>query len=217
MAWCATEPAPPLFCAAHGRAPADEVVDGVRFVRRGDHLAVYVIGMLRLLLGRFGKVDLVVDVQNGLPFFTGWSPAPPWSCWCTTCTASSGPSSTRVCGRVGWWIERVLAPRLYRAFAVRRGVAGDPERAHHPGRRSRADRGRPQRHRPRPRADVSRSPAPLLCVLGRLVPHKQVEHAIDAIVALRADHPDASLVVVGNGWWEDCSAPTWPSGARAMP
>ncbi len=39
--------------------------------------------------------------------------------------------------------------------------------------------------------------------MGRLVPHKQVEHAIDAVVALRAEHPDVQLSVVGSGWWED--------------
>jgi glycosyltransferase involved in cell wall biosynthesis len=35
-----------------------------------------------------------------------------------------------------------------------------------------------------------------------LVPHKQVEHAIDAALALRAEHPDLRLHVVGSGWWE---------------
>ena len=39
--------------------------------------------------------------------------------------------------------------------------------------------------------------------MGRLVPHKQVEHAIDAVVALREEHPDVHLSVVGSGWWED--------------
>jgi glycosyltransferase involved in cell wall biosynthesis len=34
------------------------------------------------------------------------------------------------------------------------------------------------------------------------VPHKQVEHAIDAAIALRARHPDLRLHVVGSGWWE---------------
>src|SRR3954454_19936688 len=59
-----------VFCAAHDRAPADEVVDGVRFVRRGTKLGVYVQGVLHLLRRAFGPVDVVVDVQNGLPLFT---------------------------------------------------------------------------------------------------------------------------------------------------
>jgi glycosyltransferase involved in cell wall biosynthesis len=42
----------------------------------------------------------------------------------------------------------------------------------------------------------------MIAVVGRLVPHKQVEHAIDAALALRTQHPDLRLHVVGSGWWE---------------
>jgi glycosyltransferase involved in cell wall biosynthesis len=34
-----------------------------------------------------------------------------------------------------------------------------------------------------------------------LVPHKQVEQAIDTVLALRDDFPDVRLHVVGAGWW----------------
>ena len=30
-----------IFCAAHAAAPPEEVVDGIRFVRRGTKLSVY--------------------------------------------------------------------------------------------------------------------------------------------------------------------------------
>ena len=43
----------------------------------------------------------------------------------------------------------------------------------------------------------------MVCVLGRLVPHKQVEHAVDAVAHLPPEHPDLRLVVVGSGWWQD--------------
>jgi glycosyltransferase involved in cell wall biosynthesis len=42
----------------------------------------------------------------------------------------------------------------------------------------------------------------MIAVVGRLVPHKQVEHAIDAALALRVEHPGLRLHVVGSGWWE---------------
>ena len=41
-----------------------------------------------------------------------------------------------------------------------------------------------------------------MCVVGRLVPHKQVEHAIDAVVELRKEIAGLTLTVVGSGWWE---------------
>src|SRR5690349_25091085 len=56
-----------LFCAAHGRASRDETVRGVRVVRRGGHLGVYPRALLHIARHR---PRLVVDVQNGLPFFS---------------------------------------------------------------------------------------------------------------------------------------------------
>ncbi|MSW71389.1 MAG: glycosyltransferase [Actinobacteria bacterium] len=193
-----------IFCAAHDHAPADEVVGGVRYVRRGDHLGIYVLGALRLLFRRFGKVDLVVDVQNGLPFFTRLATRAPVVVLVHHVHREQWPVVfPGLLGRVGWWIERVVAPRVYRRsqyIAVSRatraeliglGVGRERIAVVHNG------------TAPPPVLDTPRSPTPMLCVLGRLVPHKQVEHAIDAIRAVRVDHPDATLVVVGNGWWAD--------------
>src|SRR3954452_8197668 len=56
-----------LFCAAHDRAPAAEVVGGVPIVRRGGRLGGYPRAFLYVLRHR---PRLVVDVQNGLPFFS---------------------------------------------------------------------------------------------------------------------------------------------------
>ena len=50
--------------------------------------------------------------------------------------------------------------------------------------------------------DPGKSPDPVVAVVGRLVPHKQVEHAVDAVVALQAELPGLRLHVVGSGWWE---------------
>lgn len=192
-----------IFCAAHRHAPADEVVDGVRFVRRGDHLAIYLIGALRLLACRFGRVDLVVDVQNGLPFFTRFATRAPVVVLVHHVHREQWPVVfPGLLGRVGWWIEHLVAPLVYRRsqyVAVSRATRGEliglgigRERIAvvHNG------------TSPPPTTHGARSTTPTLCVLGRLVPHKQIEHAIDALVALRAEHPGATLTVVGNGWWE---------------
>src|SRR4051812_19513477 len=53
-----------------GSAP-DEVVDGIRFVRRGGHLTVY-LWVAWLLFSRrldrmVGGIDSVLEVQNGMP------------------------------------------------------------------------------------------------------------------------------------------------------
>jgi glycosyltransferase involved in cell wall biosynthesis len=49
---------------------------------------------------------------------------------------------------------------------------------------------------------VDRSPAPSVVVLGRLVPHKQVEIALDAVAELLPAVPGLQVHVIGQGWWE---------------
>ncbi|HEV8373740.1 MAG TPA: glycosyltransferase family 1 protein, partial [Actinomycetota bacterium] len=59
-----------LFCAAHQAAPSEERSGGVRIVRRGSRLGVYLQAWWAHLTGRLGEHEVVVDVQNGLPFFS---------------------------------------------------------------------------------------------------------------------------------------------------
>jgi glycosyltransferase involved in cell wall biosynthesis len=193
-----------VFCAAHDAAPRDEMVRGVRFMRRGSKMGIYVLGVLHLLLRRFGRVDLVVDVQNGLPFFTRLATRKPVVVLVHHVHREQWPVVyPGALGKIGWWIESRLAPRLYRrsqyvavsaatrAELVDLGV--DPERIAvvHNG------------TSPPPPVSARRSRTPALVVVGRLVPHKQIEHAIDTVGALRAEHPDLHLTVVGSGWWEE--------------
>jgi glycosyltransferase involved in cell wall biosynthesis len=192
-----------IVCAAHDAAPSDEVIGGVRYVRRGNHLEVYLLGVRDLLLRRFGKIDLVVDVQNGLPFFTRIATRKPVVVLVHHVHREQWPVVfPGLLGRVGWWIERRLAPVLYRrsqyvavSRATRTELAGLG-----------VDKKRiaivPNGTLSRPDAAVERSVSPTIVVLGRLVPHKQVEHAIDAVAALRGEYPDVLLSVVGSGWWE---------------
>lgn len=192
-----------ICCAAHPNAPADEVRDGVRFRRRGSRLGVYPQG-LAYLLGRDGRrTDVVVDVHNGIPFAASlvrrrglhvlvhhvhreqWQIIYPG-----------------VRGRVGWWVESWLAPRLYRrqpyvtvSQSSRHDLAGlgiDPERISVVC--NGIDVPHPSRLQPR-------SATPRICVLGRLVPHKQVEHALTVLARLHPAIPDLRLDVIGSGWW----------------
>ncbi|GAA4366212.1 glycosyltransferase family 4 protein [Nocardioides caricicola] len=192
-----------VFCAAYAGAPPDEVVDGVRYVRRGGKLSVYAQGMRALRRGDLGPVDVVVDVQNGLPFFSRLVTRRPVIVLVHHVHREQWPVVyPGLSGRIGWWIERRFAPFLYRRsqyVAVSRatrtelaalGVAGRRVAVVHNG----TDRIVP--------VTPGKAATPTLAVVGRLVPHKQVEHAIDAALVLREEHPDLRLDVVGSGWWE---------------
>jgi glycosyltransferase involved in cell wall biosynthesis len=191
-----------VFCAAHPGASPEEVLDGVRHVRRGTKLTVYPQGLWLLLRRRFGRVDVVVDVQNGMPFFTRLVTRRPVVVLVHHVHREQWPVVyPGLAGRVGWWLESRAAPRVYRRsqyVAVSRatraelrqlGVTGPRIAVVHNG----TDPVVPTR--------LGKSPLPTVCVVGRLVPHKQVEHAIDAVLALREDRPDVRLHVVGSGWW----------------
>jgi glycosyltransferase involved in cell wall biosynthesis len=193
-----------VFCADHGGAPRDEVKQRVRYVRRGTRTTVYARALLALRSGALGRPDVVVDVQNGMPFLSPLVTRRPvvnvvhhvhreqWP-------VVFGP----VAARVGWWIESRVAPLVYRraryvvvSDVTRREVVGLGVRdasvqVVHNGSDPARETGTP------------RSTTPLVVVLGRLVPHKRVELAMRAIAELRAELPALRLAVVGQGWWEE--------------
>src|SRR6478672_5683096 len=162
-----------LFCAAHERAPAEEEINGVRVVRRGGRMSVY---LRALAFVRRERPGLVVDVQNGLPFGSPLVTGAPVVVLVHHVHREQWPIVFgRVGGAIGWWIESVVAPRIY---VVPNGIE------------------------PAPAVEATRSAAPRLAVLGRLVPHKRVEHAIEVLARLQGRWPGLRLSVVGEGWWE---------------
>lgn len=189
-----------VLCARYPGGPREQQRRGVRYLYRGSKLTVYLHGLWQAARHRSARV---VDVQNGVPFFTRlarrdvtvlvhhvhreqWPVVyPGWH------------------GRLGWWLESRVAPRLYRdcryvtvsdASRSELGAIGvTPERITvvHNGTE-------PAPPRQRPRSDV-----PTVVCVGRLVPHKQIEHAMDAVAKARAELPGTKLIVVGTGWWDE--------------
>jgi glycosyltransferase involved in cell wall biosynthesis len=193
-----------VFSAAHDAGPADEVRDGIHYVRRGTKTTVYLEGVKALKRGELGNPDLVVDVQNGLPFFSRRGTRAPVVVLVHHVHREQWPVVyPGLVGKVGWWIERRLAPWYYRRSQyVAVSAATRTELGQHgvdPGRVAVVHNGTD----PVVPLGYGASPTPVLATVGRLVPHKQVEHAIDVAVALRDEHPGLRLHVVGGGWWDD--------------
>jgi glycosyltransferase involved in cell wall biosynthesis len=189
-----------LFCAAHDRAPADEVVRGVQVVRRGGRFGVYPRGLAHV---RRHRPRLVVDVQNGVPFASPLVTRAPVVVLLHHVHREQWPIVFgRLVGAAGWWVESRFAPWVYRgchyvtvssataAELVGLGVAAGRITVVHNG----AD--------PGPSVTTAPAPGPRLVTVGRLVPHKRVEHAIDVVARLRAHHRELALDVVGEGWWD---------------
>lgn len=58
------------FSGWDGKAPRDETVDGVNIIRRGGYYSVYIFAPLYYLLYLRNKFDVIIDCENGIPFFT---------------------------------------------------------------------------------------------------------------------------------------------------
>ncbi|MBY6367780.1 glycosyltransferase family 4 protein [Rhodococcoides corynebacterioides] len=204
-----------LRTAAYPGAPRTEMRDGVRISRAGGRLTVYPRALAAIVAGRWGvgplagmRPDAVVDTQNGIPFFARLVTRAPVTVLVHHCHREQWPVAGRVMARLGWFLESRVSPRVHRSAqyltvslpsadelvalgvdrdrvaVVRNGVDELPAGL------ATGDAGT--------RADV-----PTLAVLSRLVPHKQIEDAIDVVARLRVERPALRLDVVGGGWWED--------------
>lgn len=188
--------------AAYPGAARREVVRGVRYDRSGGKYSIYPRALLTTVVRRH-RPDAVVDVQNGVPYLSPLATTRPvvnlvhhvhreqWP-------VVFGPRAARV----GWWMESRLAPLVYRRSSY---VTVSPSTHRElatlgvaPGRMTIIHNGTDPGN-----GDLDRSPTPRVVVLGRLVPQKRVELAIEAVAELRRGAvPDLTLDIVGSGWWE---------------
>lgn len=195
--------------AGHTDAPRRSVREGVRYSRSGGKFTVYPKAWLGILLGRLGrgtlgKIDVVVDTQNGVPFFARLFAGKPTVLLTHHCHREQWPVAGPVISRIGWFLEKRVAPKVYRGadyvtvsgpsaqelvdlgvrgqdiHIIRNGIDPIPE------------------HLPR----LDDNGALHLVTLSRLVPHKQIEHAMDVVAALGEQH-NLILDVIGSGWWEE--------------
>lgn len=188
--------------ARYPGALGDEVVDGVRYVRRGGRYTVYARALLALAMGRH-RSDVVVDVQNGVPFLSPLVVPTPVVNLVHHVHREQWPEVFGpLVARFGWWLESRVAPAVYRACPyvtvseasrtelVGLGVGRDRISLVHNGTDTVAD------------PHVAKAAVPTIVVLGRIVPQKRIELALEAMAALLPDVPDLRLQVVGSGYWE---------------
>jgi len=203
-----------LRTASYPGAPERDRIDGITVSRGGGRLTVYPRALAAILAGRFGvgplagiRPDAVIDTQNGIPFFARLVAGAPVTVLVHHCHREQWPVAGRLMAKLGWWIESSLSPRVHRRnqyltvslpsadelralgvdreriAVVRNGVDAVPTGVAVGG-------------------DDTRTAHPSVCVLSRLVPHKQIEDALAAVAALRGTVPGLHLDVIGGGWWE---------------
>lgn len=202
-----------LRTARYPGAPRREVVDGVRISRSGGRYSVYVFALLAMALARIGlgplravRPDVVVDSQNGLPFCARLLYGRRVVVLVHHCHREQWPVAGPVFGRLGWFVESWLSPRLHRRnqyLTVSLPSARDLVALGADNKRIAVVRNGLDEAPPRS-LEGPRSPVPRVVVLSRLVPHKQIEDALETVAELRRrvpGLPDLHLDIVGDGWW----------------
>lgn len=203
-----------------GSLPLEHRTNTFTFSRGGGNYSVYPRALAALAAARLGlplgglaglgRPDIIVDTQNGIPFFTPliaatFSPAVPTVLLTHHCHREQWPVAGRLIGRLGWMIEKSISPRLYRTNRYITVSA--------PSAKELVDLGVDANRISIVRNGVDKAPDgirrtptarhPRLITVSRLVPHKQIEHAIDVAAALKDTYPTIQLDIVGSGWWED--------------
>ncbi len=191
-----------MFAGNDGKSPREEQVDGVSIVRRGGFYFVYLWAPLYYLFRFRGKYDVVIDCQNGVPFFTPLFVREP--VFCLMHHVHQIVFFRELPGPLAYfasWLERDLMPWMYRDVPfitvsessreemLELGLGRAGIEIVHPG--VHMDRLLGER--------VEKSAVPLVLYLGRLKAYKSVDVLIKAFRQVSENLPEARLVIAGTG------------------
>lgn len=212
--------------AAYEGAPRHSYLNKIQHYRAGNRFSVYPRALISLLIQRYKGTlpDIIVDTQNGIPFFSplvlGKHKRKDIILLTHHCHREQWSVAGPVLSRIGWFLESVISPRVYRGnqyitvsqasardlinlgvspehiSIIHNGVDRfDGEVVESPAGENKED------HSAQFSCDSS---VIHLVTLSRLVPHKQIEHAIDSVATLYKELGiPIVLDIIGSGWWEE--------------
>ena len=190
-----------LRTSVAGSGPERLRRDGYDVVRRSGRYKVFGTAPADTLLGRLGHIDGLVEIWNGMPFFS-----PLW--WRGPRVAFLHHVHAEMwrmvlpprLARLGETMEARIAPPIYRSTRV--VTLSESSRDEivallglRPDRISVVPPGVDASFSP----GSVRSPDPLVVAVGRLEPVKRFDRLIEAMAELHAQRPDVTCVIVGEG------------------
>ena len=191
--------------ASHAQGQPPTVTrDGYHVIRRAGRYLVFPRAVASELAGRHGERDALVEIWNGMPFFSPLWATGPRAVWLHHVHAEMWrmvlPPNLAELGNT---IESRIAPLLYRrSQIVTLSDSSRSELVDHLGfRRDRVSVVPPGIH-PRftPGPEDERSPTPLVVAAGRLMPVKRFHLLIREVAAVREHVPGVELAIVGSGF-----------------
>lgn len=187
------------FAAAFARSVERETLDGVEIVRCGRQYTVHWHAWRYYQRELRGKVDLIIDQINTIPFFTPLYVREPHVVWAHQLAREvwwyEAPFPLSLVGYlvepVYWWVYRRTV-----ALVGAQSIEVDLRRL---GLKRFARFAYGTSMSPLPEPPAPKSSSPTVLYAGRVVPSKRVTHVVEAAAFARQYVPDIRLVIAGRG------------------
>lgn len=192
-----------MFCGNDGKHPRNQVVDGVQVIRRGGFYMVYVWAIAYYLLRFRGKFDVIIDSQNGIPFFTPLYARIPSILVIHHVHQEVFRRHLRVpFSTLAAFVESNIAPFVYRGcqiVTVSASSKTEIQRNLRFGNNAQIDVINPGVDSSVYHNRIKKTTYPAFLYLGRLKPYKQIDVAIRAFALVRKYNQTARLTIAGEG------------------
>jgi glycosyltransferase involved in cell wall biosynthesis len=195
--------------------------DGYRVIRKAGRYLVFPRAAFSEMMGWHGGRDGLVEIWNGMPFFSPLWSRTPHVTWLHHVHAEMWQMTLPPnLAKFGNTIESRIAPPVYRRTRiVTLSESSKDELVHDLGFKAKritvVPPGIDPHYTPGPDGASAKSPTPLVVAVGRLVPVKQFDQLVDALVQLKPDHPELEAVIVGEGYKrEELEAQIHEAGAE---
>jgi len=198
--WAKTGYRVTLFCGNDSQSPRHEVVDGIEIFRRGGFYFVYAWAFVYYLLRLRKWADIIIDAQNGIPFFTPLYVRKPIYCLMFHVHQEFFRQSlSHPMVLIAYFLEKKAMPFIYRNIkfiTISQSTKQDMEKLGlgkkgidivHPG--VNIEKLKPG----------TKSKNPMILYLGRLKAYKSVHVLIKAIPKIIKKFPTAEFVIAGFG------------------
>jgi glycosyltransferase involved in cell wall biosynthesis len=174
--------------------------DGYQVIRKAGRYLVFPRAAVSEALGRHGHRDALVEIWNGMPFFSPlWARGPRVVFLHHVHAEMWKMVLPPKLARLGDTVERRIAPPLYRRSRMITLSPSSKEEMLDIGFRDERVEVVPPGVDRRFSPGGDRSSTPLVVGVGRLVPVKRFDRLIRAVHRARRDAPDLSLLLVGTG------------------
>jgi glycosyltransferase involved in cell wall biosynthesis len=180
--------------------------DGYRVIRKAGRYLVFPRASFSEMMGWHGASDALVEIWNGMPFFSPvWAAKRPRAVWLHHVHDSMWEMTLPPrLARLGRTIEFRVAPPLYkrsRIVTLSESSKAEIARELHlrPSNITVVPPGIDASFRPGGERDAS----PLVVAVGRLVRVKRFDVLVDVLADIKVRHPDLQAVIVGEGYERD--------------